>query len=1076
MLFVTGSSLAVVPDTITQTVSDGTNSYTLNMFKESLRGPNFNVLVQNSSGTYDSYTPDEVRTYVGYVSELDDALVVGYLQTDGDLWALMYLDRGEKWSTLGSSVTNKSVPSPTYAWPSASTVTPGQAGSTVYKYEMGFDVDYDAFSTIYGSSLATTMEQVEKNMCAWKAIQLRDNMMLNCIGRVVIRSSQTHCPYQGISGTALLSPFANEWSNNHSDAMAYCFKAMLASPNIGGGVAYSPGTYNVSQVKSTGWYMGAGRHETGHNFGAGDWDGNSPEGNTIMCGNGIARFCGTSVRDHLAHRDGNIGTKLYSIGGAYTGVDVPPYAALDIVTDGVETQSSITIDVLANDFDANADTLSILSVESTSERGGTVSISTGTGPNGRDEISYTAPDDTEGMDYFHYVIADSTGQTATGLAMMQIEVTPTWSLATDADTYVEGTNSNNYGGSTAVVVKRSSAGAGSTYTRTGWIHFDLTGKELGARAKLTLTVNSADVSSGTITVWGIIDGRPGDNLGTDWTESGITGANAPLSPDFAEDTDTTQVGTFSWSGGAPAAGTEFSIEGADLLNFLKADTNNEVTLLITRNINDGNMSFRSKENTSGGEATLSVLPLVSADSYIRDGGYAGDNFGLDSIMGVKYDFNSGYTRESFVRFDYSNQGSGDVQSATLTLTPTSVQTSRTIRVRMTDDSGDLWDETGITWNNSPVGSGNEVTFSSNNLTVEQAYNIDVTTLLTQSMNTNSAATFHIDTTTQSSTGWNAFATKEHVTASYHPSLTVTFNTGDTTAPAAPTGLGATAGDGSVSLDWADNSEQDLASYTVYRSTTSGSGYASIATGVSTSDYTDNTVTNDTTYYYVVTAVDTSDNESDTSSEASATPADTTAPAAPTGLGATAGDGSVDLDWADNSESDLDSYTVYRSTTSGSGYAAVAQGVSSSDYTDNTVTNGTTYYYVVTAVDTASNESSTSSEVSATPQGQQTVEMYVNSIVMGSRNAGPNYWGQATVHIKDDTGANVSGATVYGTWSGAYSGTVSGTTAADGTVFFETADKVKNGGTFTFTVTDVTVSGKTYNATLNVETSDSITVP
>ncbi|AQT67159.1 Alpha-amylase/pullulanase [Anaerohalosphaera lusitana] len=203
--------------------------------------------------------------------------------------------------------------------------------------------------------------------------------------------------------------------------------------------------------------------------------------------------------------------------------------------------------------------------------------------------------------------------------------------------------------------------------------------------------------------------------------------------------------------------------------------------------------------------------------------------------------------------------------------------------------------------------------------------------------------------------------------------------------------------------------------------------------------------------------------------------DTTAPAAPTGLDATAGDGSVDLDWADNSEGDLASYTVYRSTTSGSGYSAIAQGVSNSNYTDNTVTNDTTYYYVVTAVDTSSNESNTSSEVSATPQSQ-TTEMYVNSIVMGSRNAGPNYWGQATVHIKDDTGANVSGATVYGTWSGAYSGSVSGTTAADGTLFFETADKVKNGGTFTFTVTDVTVSGKTYNATLNVETSDSITVP
>jgi regulation of enolase protein 1 (concanavalin A-like superfamily) len=94
--------------------------------------------------------------------------------------------------------------------------------------------------------------------------------------------------------------------------------------------------------------------------------------------------------------------------------------------------------------------------------------------------------------------------------------------------------------------------------------------------------------------------------------------------------------------------------------------------------------------------------------------------------------------------------------------------------------------------------------------------------------------------------------------------------GDTTPPAAPTGLSATAGDGQVSLDWNNNSEGDLAGYRVYRSTTSGSGYGQIASP-SSSAYTDSGVSNGTTYYYVVTAYDTSDNESGYSNEASATP-------------------------------------------------------------------------------------------------------------------------------------------------------------------------------------------------------------
>jgi hypothetical protein len=85
---------------------------------------------------------------------------------------------------------------------------------------------------------------------------------------------------------------------------------------------------------------------------------------------------------------------------------------------------------------------------------------------------------------------------------------------------------------------------------------------------------------------------------------------------------------------------------------------------------------------------------------------------------------------------------------------------------------------------------------------------------------------------------------------------------DTNAPAAPTLLRAKASNGTVSLDWADNSEPDVNGYNIYRSTTFGSGYARLNTTLlSSSDYTDTAVVNDTMYYYVVTAADTSANES-----------------------------------------------------------------------------------------------------------------------------------------------------------------------------------------------------------------------
>ena len=94
---------------------------------------------------------------------------------------------------------------------------------------------------------------------------------------------------------------------------------------------------------------------------------------------------------------------------------------------------------------------------------------------------------------------------------------------------------------------------------------------------------------------------------------------------------------------------------------------------------------------------------------------------------------------------------------------------------------------------------------------------------------------------------------------------------DTIPPAPPAGFSATAGFGYISLDWDDNSEVDLDHYVVYRSTVSGSDYSVVDANVVASDYLDNTVSNDTTYYYIVKAVDKNDNESDNSVEVSATP-------------------------------------------------------------------------------------------------------------------------------------------------------------------------------------------------------------
>jgi hypothetical protein len=121
-----------------------------------------------------------------------------------------------------------------------------------------------------------------------------------------------------------------------------------------------------------------------------------------------------------------------------------------------------------------------------------------------------------------------------------------------------------------------------------------------------------------------------------------------------------------------------------------------------------------------------------------------------------------------------------------------------------------------------------------------------------------------------------YADRDGIGNGYDPaqagSLTVE-SSGDTTAPAAPTGLQAiSASPAGIKMEWgAVAGDSSLYGYEVRRSDTPGGPYTTIAlvTGGAT-DYTDLDVAESATYYYVVQAVDTSFNRSGHSNEIDAT--------------------------------------------------------------------------------------------------------------------------------------------------------------------------------------------------------------
>ncbi|MDI4647387.1 fibronectin type III domain-containing protein [Cohnella hashimotonis] len=87
------------------------------------------------------------------------------------------------------------------------------------------------------------------------------------------------------------------------------------------------------------------------------------------------------------------------------------------------------------------------------------------------------------------------------------------------------------------------------------------------------------------------------------------------------------------------------------------------------------------------------------------------------------------------------------------------------------------------------------------------------------------------------------------------------------------------------------------------------------------------------------------------------------PSNPVSLSAVSGDTLINLSWT--AVSGATSYVLKRSPAAGGPYTTIATSVTGTSYNDTGLTNGTKYYYVVTAVNT-SGESGNSNEASATP--------------------------------------------------------------------------------------------------------------
>ena len=175
--------------------------------------------------------------------------------------------------------------------------------------------------------------------------------------------------------------------------------------------------------------------------------------------------------------------------------------------------------------------------------------------------------------------------------------------------------------------------------------------------------------------------------------------------------------------------------------------------------------------------------------------------------------------------------------------------------------------------------------------------------------------------------------------------------------------------GTAQLSWDANSESDLAGYKIYygfaarTSTCPAGGYTTTVDAGNTTYYLLSSLQNGVTFYFSITAYDTSNNESCLSNEVSkymSSTGDDVAPSVPANLLAVPASGTqIDLSWSASSDNvGVAGYRIYRAGT-------LLTSVTSLTHSDTGLSPATAYSYAVSAYDDAGNESERSAAASAT---------------------------------------------------------------------------------------------------------------
>jgi autotransporter-associated beta strand protein len=438
-------------DNLTLTV---TNTWTkqpvtFNLQRYNLRGTNYQVRVYSDATTYTLLPTNqipEVTTYRGRITGDPGAVVIGAFKSNGDFYySVSYGCRWQastseydpydttnrlSWGAWSTTVATPNVPSLGYVtnYPVAATNLPQHITWSTNNYPAAAAVSYGGppylnnlkqvptqrvrlvldsdlyrlFSQKAGSNIVDAILIQESRVNDVDYEQARDLGVCYQIACVCVRTN-TQLPYTTTTGN--LSEENSFWNPDpgysHGVGTNGWFDMVHGSVNVAtaAGWAYAPGDFSVMDPDWCGFASG---HEMGHNWGQShysstrDYTGDN-FWHVAMDGSGYGY---ATVDANLAQSlrrtswKGGIEFVKYNY-------QLPPHATPDLAV--TKTNQAISLNVLLNDYIANSNTLSIVSHETNTLRGGAVTNL------GGGVLRYTPAAGFAGYDLFHYYVGEPSG-------------------------------------------------------------------------------------------------------------------------------------------------------------------------------------------------------------------------------------------------------------------------------------------------------------------------------------------------------------------------------------------------------------------------------------------------------------------------------------------------------------------------------------------------------------------------------------------------------------------------------------------------------------------------------------------